>query len=968
MQPHRKITLIQKAINAILLFTILFGIPSIGITGTGTLNDYNPYNVDIQDNNDGEADSSDLLLSGAPAGSVITKVKVYFEIRHTWPEDLEVWLTTYYDGSWHDYQIYNQGDLGGTPDVVKTIDNITKWNGASPNQTWYLSVRDRIAQDIGYIDFFELWVDYTTVEEPVIDATITIQPLAAVIQGNTLSVDCDVRNDGNDTHSFGIGAEIDDGSTVLAELGQQTASSVSPGSTKTVTFTYTIPAGWEAKDYSLHAVVWSGTPGSSDWLYDHNRTFSVIAQDIDASIAIDPIAAVQAGNSVSIPCEVTNDGNVSHAFGIGAEIWKGGVKQDDVGSQTTASIAPGHSTVDSFSYEIPSSWTVTYTARCAVWSGTPGSSTWLNSYDRNFTVNPNPLLLNGRITYHSYSKYLAVPAGGDTVDGHIFIYDPRVDSLTNVTLALPVVNSMNAHFSPDGAKLVFMAVPASKASDTAYDSEAGYWHRRWSNLDVFSFDLASGTLSNLTPNAGTADEDPKFSPDGQYIVWKRNGQIWRMNTDGTNPTQLTSGGLEKSGPNYSPDGSHIVYWVGTRADDNEDIWRISADGSSETLLVANASIHDYYPIYRDAENILYARAESANSDFDKVYNYNTTSGSSPLLLNQAGANDSDASPINSTYVTFCSTREGNGYDVFVGRYDNDAVYALPAANSSHEDLGPSYSPYSYARGLIIQSPTQGQTYITGTTALLSVRLMSDGSVWSGASPSVILTGPTTIQYTGLRDDGTQGDVTSGDGIYSRSVMLPSTEGSYTVSATSLSVEPGVTRQVESNPISIDINIFNSAPTDIALSSESLAENEPSGTTVGTFSTTDPDTNNTFTYTLRSGNGDTDNGAFTITDNQLKTAASFDYETKNNYSIRVRTTDQGDLWLEKVFIIQVEDIPEILKGDINNDRNINLEDAIIVLQLLAGLQSTQTINLLADVNGDGKIGLEEALYILRNTME
>ena len=46
----------------------------------------------------------------------------------------------------------------------------------------------------------------------------------------------------------------------------------------------------------------------------------------------------------------------------------------------------------------------------------------------------------------------------------------------------------------------------------------------------------------------------------------------------------------------------------------------------------------------------------------------------------------------------------------------------------------------------------------------------------------------------------------------------------------------------------------------------------------------------FTYTLVTGTGSTDNGSFTINGNQLKTAASFNYETKNSYSIRVCTTD------------------------------------------------------------------------------
>ncbi|NEO57671.1 MAG: hypothetical protein F6K54_34165 [Okeania sp. SIO3B5] len=82
--------------------------------------------------------------------------------------------------------------------------------------------------------------------------------------------------------------------------------------------------------------------------------------------------------------------------------------------------------------------------------------------------------------------------------------------------------------------------------------------------------------------------------------------------------------------------------------------------------------------------------------------------------------------------------------------------------------------------------------------------------------------------------------------------------------------------------------INYPPTNLALSNTTINENVPVNKVVGTFSTADSD-DNTFTYQLVSGNGDTDNSAFTIDSNQLKITDSPDYETKSNYSIRVQTT-------------------------------------------------------------------------------
>jgi hypothetical protein len=102
---------------------------------------------------------------------------------------------------------------------------------------------------------------------------------------------------------------------------------------------------------------------------------------------------------------------------------------------------------------------------------------------------------------------------------------------------------------------------------------------------------------------------------------------------------------------------------------------------------------------------------------------------------------------------------------------------------------------------------------------------------------------------------------------------------------------------------------NQAPTDLALSATTVNENVPVNTVIGTFSTTDPDTGNSFTYSLIAGTGDTDNTAFSIVGNQLQINNSPDFETKNSYSIRVKTTDQGGLSFEKTLTITVNDVNE-----------------------------------------------------------
>jgi|GEM_PF-6889927 len=99
-------------------------------------------------------------------------------------------------------------------------------------------------------------------------------------------------------------------------------------------------------------------------------------------------------------------------------------------------------------------------------------------------------------------------------------------------------------------------------------------------------------------------------------------------------------------------------------------------------------------------------------------------------------------------------------------------------------------------------------------------------------------------------------------------------------------------------------VFSADPTDISLSNDTVAEDRPIGTEVGTFSTVDPDTGETHTYSLVSGAGDTDNDKFEIVGDRLLTKESFDHDTQDSYSIRVLTSDGNGGIYSEPFTIDV----------------------------------------------------------------
>lgn len=117
---------------------------------------------------------------------------------------------------------------------------------------------------------------------------------------------------------------------------------------------------------------------------------------------------------------------------------------------------------------------------------------------------------------------------------------------------------------------------------------------------------------------------------------------------------------------------------------------------------------------------------------------------------------------------------------------------------------------------------------------------------------------------------------------------------------------------------VNVTHVNQPPTNIILSDSSVIEHAAIGTEVGILSSVDPDTNDTHTYTLVSGDGDTNNASLTISGDKLLTNEVFDYKTKSSYSVRIQTKDSGGLTFSKSFGITI-----------NRANDLVIEDTVLV---------------------------------------
>jgi serine/threonine protein kinase len=117
-----------------------------------------------------------------------------------------------------------------------------------------------------------------------------------------------------------------------------------------------------------------------------------------------------------------------------------------------------------------------------------------------------------------------------------------------------------------------------------------FFAQRSDNYDIFRLDLDTRQETQLTTDGGT-DSYPTVSPDGTRIAFQsdRDGDfdIYVMDMGGGNVRKLTENDVWDRIPSWSADGAWIVFSSDTRGDGNYDLFQIRPDGSDGRLLLTN---------------------------------------------------------------------------------------------------------------------------------------------------------------------------------------------------------------------------------------------------------------------------------------------------------------------------------------------------------------------------------------------
>lgn len=170
----------------------------------------------------------------------------------------------------------------------------------------------------------------------------------------------------------------------------------------------------------------------------------------------------------------------------------------------------------------------------------------------------------------------------------------------------------------------------------------------------------------------------------------------------------------------------------------------------------------------------------------------------------------------------------------------------------------------------------------------------------------------TLENSGdVQDDDNSSFTVSGTALLTNAAFDYETQTNYSIY---LKVSDGVSDYSEA--FSISISDVNEVPTSISLTTGSsstlsnvvsINDDEALNTIIGNLQTTDEDPNDTFLYSLVSGNGtnDLDNGLFTISGNQLLLTTNLDYQRQPTANINILVSD-GVNTFSKTFNFSIVD--------------------------------------------------------------
>lgn len=276
----------------------------------------------------------------------------------------------------------------------------------------------------------------------------------------------------------------------------------------------------------------------------------------------------------------------------------------------------------------------------------------------------------GTLLFHNYSSY-------DGWDGQLFTVDLASKKKSNLTATWRnIKHTINGSFSTDGKYITFMG---SEKSIEDWDVFVTHWNGKVWEEPV-----------NLTGPNGKRDEDPKFSPTENKIIYKEDGIVATIGLSGK-PTYYAPGSM----PYFLPNGKDFLF------ERDGEIY-LNKDGSESKMFAGNG-MKSYYPIALNSKEFIYTRVQNSRHD-GIMMGYYDGNPSKPYFFNTDQWDNSDPFPYKdgSQYIFLVSGDyivPNGGYNLVMADLRTKKIINIDSLfgtiNTDLEELGPNWSLHSY---------------------------------------------------------------------------------------------------------------------------------------------------------------------------------------------------------------------------------------------------------------------------------
>lgn len=223
-----------------------------------------------------------------------------------------------------------------------------------------------------------------------------------------------------------------------------------------------------------------------------------------------------------------------------------------------------------------------------------------------------PNVTNGAECYFSPDGKTLIYDGKENGDDNFKVYTINIDG-TNRKKINNTGSDACSYFSPDGKSLIWtttkdnLDLPAGNYSDPK-DYPQG--------AEIYTSDLDGKNVVRLTNNK-VYDAEVTYAPDGHKILFTRqiDGKLdlWTMNRDGSNQTQITfTPDWQEGGALYLPDNKTIITRAWKRSEEGNksksmQLFTLNEDGSNLKQITFEEGIHWAPAPAPDGVHIIYVK-------------------------------------------------------------------------------------------------------------------------------------------------------------------------------------------------------------------------------------------------------------------------------------------------------------------------------------------------------------------------